>query len=45
MEKRVNEQKAIIEAIGVAPAFDAATEARRRIDFLSTYLRTSGLET
>lgn len=39
----VTEQAAIINALGVAPDFDAAQEARRRIDFLATYLRTSGL--
>lgn len=37
------EQKSIIEALGVSPTFDAALEARRRIDFLGTYLRASGL--
>lgn len=39
----VTEQAAIINALGVAPDFDAAQEARRRIYFLATYLRTSGL--
>ena len=41
----MTEQQAIIEALGVAREFDAAMEAARRIDFLSTYLRASGLET
>jgi NAD+ synthase len=36
-------QQSIIEALGVAPSFDAAAEARRRIAFLKTYLQNSGL--
>ncbi|MER9911503.1 ammonia-dependent NAD(+) synthetase [Mesorhizobium sp. M0050] len=39
----MTEQETIIRALGVAPTFDAAQEARRRIDFLGTYLRESGL--
>ncbi len=39
----MTEQERIIEALGVAPSFDAVLEARRRIDFLGTYLRASGL--
>ncbi|MBZ9674587.1 ammonia-dependent NAD(+) synthetase [Mesorhizobium sp. ES1-1] len=39
----MTEQKLIIETLGVAPVFDVALEARRRIDFLATYLRASGL--
>ena len=39
----MSEQQAIIDALGVAIAFDAELETRRRIDFLSTYLRASGL--
>ena len=41
----MTEQEAIIEALGVGPTFDASSEIRRRIDFLSTYLRASGLST
>src|SRR5687768_8378561 len=44
-EASVTEQQAIIEALGVSRDFDAAAEARRRITFLDTYLRYSGLET
>jgi NAD+ synthase len=39
------EQEMIIEALGVAPSFDVPLEARRRIDFLGTYLRASGVST
>jgi NAD+ synthase len=39
----LTEQHEIIEALGVRPEFDAALEAQRRIDFLATYLRASGL--
>ncbi|MBS7700514.1 MULTISPECIES: ammonia-dependent NAD(+) synthetase [unclassified Chelatococcus] len=41
----MTDQERIIEALGVARNFDAALEARRRIDFLATYLRASGLRT
>jgi NAD+ synthase len=41
----VTEQEVIIEALGVARTFDAEDEAKRRIDFLATYLRASGLAT
>ncbi|TPM05514.1 ammonia-dependent NAD(+) synthetase [Mesorhizobium sp. B2-3-11] len=41
----MTEQEAIISALGVAPDFDAAVEARRRSDFLGTYLRAAGLST
>ncbi|ESY89711.1 NAD+ synthase [Mesorhizobium sp. URHB0026] len=41
----MKEQEAIISALGVAASFDAAVEARRRIDFLSGYLRAAGLST
>jgi NAD+ synthase len=41
----MTEQKLIIHALGVAPSFDVARVARRRIDFLGTYLRASGLRT
>ena len=41
----LNEQHAIIEALGVTADFDPDHEMRRRIDFLSTYLRASGLKT
>lgn len=40
----MTEQKLIIGALGVAPSFDVKLEANRRIDFLGTYLRASGLE-
>jgi len=39
----MTEQKLIIGALGVAPSFDVKLEANRRIDFLGTYLRASGL--
>ncbi|MBZ9974134.1 MULTISPECIES: ammonia-dependent NAD(+) synthetase [unclassified Mesorhizobium] len=39
----MTQQEAIISALGVAASFDAAAEARRRIDFLSGYLRAAGL--
>lgn len=39
----MTEQQDIIEALGVQGEFDAAQEARRRIDFLGTYLQASGL--
>ena len=39
----MTEQKLIVDALGVSPSFDVALEARRRIDFLGTYLRASGL--
>lgn len=39
----MTEQETIIRALGVAPTFNAAQEARRRIDFLGTYLRESCL--
>jgi NAD+ synthase len=39
----MTEQRLIIDALGVAPSFDVKLEARRRIDFLGTYLRASGL--
>jgi NAD+ synthase len=42
---RMTEQELIIDALGVAPDFEVALEARRRIDFLGTYLRGSGLST
>lgn len=38
-------QNEIIEALGVPAAFDAGVETRKRIDFLKSYLRTSGLTT
>jgi NAD+ synthase len=41
----VLEQQAIIEALGVVRDFDAATEARRRTDFLADYLKAARLET
>src|SRR5437899_7457977 len=41
----VTEQEIVINALGVAPSVDVALEARRRIDFLGTYLRASGLST
>ncbi|MER8883969.1 NAD(+) synthase, partial [Mesorhizobium sp. M0816] len=41
----MTEQEMIINALGVAPSVDVALEARRRIDFLGTYLRASGLST
>ena len=36
------DQQSIIEDLGVAFTFDAATEAERRTGFLANYLRTSG---
>lgn len=39
----LTEQQQIIETLGVAAEFDAALEARRRTEFLGTYLRASGL--
>ncbi len=36
-------QQSIIAALGVAPAFDAATELRRRVSGLKDYLRQAGL--
>lgn len=39
----MDEQQTIIQQLGVAADFDAAAEARRRVEFLSTYLRASGL--
>ena len=39
----MTEQKAIIQALGVAATFDVEREARDRIEFLSTYLRASRL--
>lgn len=41
----MTEQKLIMDALGVAPDFDVALEARRRTEFLSTYLRASSLST
>lgn len=35
-------QKQIIEALGVKPQIDAESEARKRIDFLKTYVREAG---
>lgn len=39
----MTEQEIIIAALGVVRDFNVAAEARRRIDFLGTYLQTSGL--
>lgn len=39
----MNEQKAIVEALGVSGEFDVVREARRRVEFLSNYLRGAGL--
>lgn len=39
----MTEQEEIIRALGVAKDFTAADEAQRRMDFLGTYLRASGL--
>ncbi|WP_352938216.1 ammonia-dependent NAD(+) synthetase [Mesorhizobium sp. M1136] len=39
----MTEQEMIIDGLGVTPSFDVALEARRRVDFLVTYLRASGL--
>jgi NAD+ synthase len=41
----LTEQQEIIESLGVSAVFDAALEARRRTEFLGTYLRASGLST
>ena len=41
----LTEQREIIESLGVSAVFDAALEARRRTEFLGTYLRASGLST
>lgn len=41
----MGDQQDIIKALGVTSDFDPAQEARRRIDFLSTYLRASGMKT
>lgn len=41
----MTDQEAIIEALGVTGAFDAAQETQRRTEFLATYLRGAGLET
>lgn len=41
----MGKQETIIKALGVTTEFDPAAEARRRIDFLSDYLRQSGLNT
>jgi NAD+ synthase len=41
----MGEQEAIIEALGVTTEFDPAQEVRRRVDFLSNYLRASGMTT
>ncbi|HTO27273.1 MAG TPA: ammonia-dependent NAD(+) synthetase [Devosia sp.] len=41
----MTEQQEIIEALGVRPTFDAATEVQRRTEFLASYLRASGLTT
>ena len=40
----MSEQADIIKALGVTAEFDPKQEARRRIDFLSQYLRSSGLK-
>jgi NAD+ synthase len=39
----MTEQQLIVDALGVAPSFDVKREAHRRIEFLGTYLRSSGL--
>jgi NAD+ synthase len=41
----MTEQEMIIAELGVTSDFNVAAEARRRIDFLGTYLRASGLST
>ncbi len=41
----LTEQQEIIESLGVSAVFDAALEARRRTEFLGTYLRDLGLTT
>ncbi|NHH78246.1 NH(3)-dependent NAD(+) synthetase [Burkholderia gladioli] len=38
-------QRAIAAELLVAPSFDAAEEAERRIGFLADYLRSTGLST
>jgi NAD+ synthase len=38
----MTEQTSIIEALGIADAFELELEARRRIEFLATYLRAAG---
>lgn len=38
-------QRAIIAALHVAPVFDAARELARRVDFLASYLKQTGLKT
>lgn len=39
----MSNQTDIIKALGVAAEFDAAIEARQRVDFLKDYLKNSGL--
>lgn len=39
----MNDQQAIVEALGVSGEFDVVREARRRVEFLSNYLRDAGL--
>lgn len=39
----MTDQQAIIRALGVGETFDAANEARKRIEFLATYLREAEL--
>ena len=41
----MNDQRAVIDALGVGESFDAGQEADRRIEFLATYLREARLET
>lgn len=38
-------QREIIAALHVAPVFDAARELERRVDFLASYLKQTGLKT
>ena len=40
----MTEQRMIIDALGVQQGFEPELEARRRIEFLATYLRGSGLQ-
>ncbi|HEV7344041.1 MAG TPA: ammonia-dependent NAD(+) synthetase [Devosia sp.] len=40
----MSDQQTIIRALGVTTEFDSAREARRRMDFLCTYLRASGMK-
>ena len=40
----MTDQEMIIEALGVQASFDVALEARRRVEFLATYLKASGLQ-